>query len=134
MNQPVKHYPIQKLLSIIIMLAIGLTACDLWPEDDDVSVDLDPDLFGFWVLKDSAGNPAHSWKFNDDATAVQRVYDGDYDWVDNEYHWNWEIENEQLKLYVDYGVPRYITYKIEGNLLYFWSDEINDWSVPYHKE
>lgn len=134
MNQSVKHYPIHKLLSIVIILAAGLSACDLWPEDDDVSVDLDPDLFGFWVLNDVDGNPAHSWKFNDDATAVQRVYDGDYDWVDNEYHWNWEIENEQLKLYVDYGVPRYITYKVEGNLLYFWSDEINDWSVPFHKD
>ncbi len=119
------------LLALIAILAFGFVACD---DDNDVrDVDLDPELFGRWELRNPAGKLEYAWEFNDDGTAVQFIYDDEYDWVDKEIDWLWEIKDEQLKYYVEDGVPIYRTYKVEDNRLYFWAEGLDMWGVPYIK-
>ncbi len=125
-------YLINKLFALCILLAFGLAACDD-DNDDLVDVDLDAELFGRWEHYDPAGNVEYAWEFNSDATATQFIYDDEYDFVEDEIDWLWEIENDQLKLYVEGGVPRYMTYQVEDDMLFFWVEQINDWGAPYFK-
>lgn len=48
------------------------------------------------------------WTFNSYGNCIQTQYNQDF-------NWNWNIENEQLKLFVPGGNPAYYTYKIENN-------------------
>ena len=96
-------------------------------EDEEGSkVNLDPNLIGYWVFVDN-NDEVLAWRFNDNGTAVQTSYETDY-------NWRWEIEDGQLKLFVSGGVPVFYTYKIEGNLLYLWVDQIGDWGLPFTRQ
>ena len=87
---------------------------------------LDSALFGTWSFTDSEGENYY-WKFNSNGTCIQGLPSG-------EYQWEWTIENGSLKLFEGAGLPAYKQYKIEGNLLYFWVDQVEDWSFPFTKE
>ncbi len=126
-------YLINRLLAMCILLAFGLAACDDENDDPADLANLDAELFGRWEHYAPDGKVEYAWEFNDDATATQFIYDDEYDWVDQEIDWLWEIENSQLKIYVENGVPRYMTYQIEGDMLFFWVEEIDDWGAPYFK-
>lgn len=92
------------------------------------TVKLDPELFGKWSFGDP--NDVNDYlflHFKSDGTLIQRAHGVDY-------HWLWCIEEGQLKMYVTNGIPTYAIYRIEGNLLYFWSDDIEDWGLPLTKE
>ncbi|SOE20206.1 hypothetical protein SAMN06298216_0701 [Spirosomataceae bacterium TFI 002] len=82
---------------------------------------LDENLFGKWVFEDGS-----YWQFNPDGTCIQHINGVSYDWL-------WMIENGQLKLYIPNGKPAFKTYKIEGNKLYFWVEQVKTWSLPYTK-
>jgi hypothetical protein len=83
---------------------------------------LDPNLFGKW----SNPNADAFWQFNADGTLVQNANGKDY-------NWNWVIENGKIKMFVPYGNPAYITYKIENGVLYIWVDSLSIWSAPMYK-
>jgi hypothetical protein len=85
-------------------------------------MELDPNLFGKWTT----GDGEYSYTFKSDGTAIQRI-------AGKDYNWNWMIENKQIKLYLPNGKPAYLTYKIESNKLYIWSDAAGVWSVPMYK-
>ncbi|MFN8430022.1 MAG: DUF5640 domain-containing protein [Spirosomataceae bacterium] len=86
------------------------------------NMELDPNLFGKWTT----GDGEYSYTFKSDGTAIQRI-------AGKDYNWNWMIENKQIKLYLPNGKPAYLTYKIESNKLYIWSDAAGVWSVPMYK-
>jgi len=103
---------------LALLLFSMLFASCIIVDDKDKNDDLDPALIGYWAYKE--GNTiTNAWRFKSDGTAVQSVYGSDY-------NWKWLVESGKLKLYVDFGTPRYITYKIVHDKLYFWVDEIND--------
>jgi hypothetical protein len=86
---------------------------------------LDPQLFGTWAYTDSENN-YYAWTFNEDGTAIQELYG-------KQYSWEWIIEEGQIKLFFENGTPAFLTYKIEGNKLYFWAESINEWGAPFTK-
>ena len=86
------------------------------------NMELDPNLFGKWTT----GDGEYGYTFRSDGTATQRI-------AGKDYNWNWMIENKQIKLYLPNGKPAYLTYKIESNKLYIWSDAAGVWSVPMFK-
>jgi hypothetical protein len=86
------------------------------------NMELDPNLFGKWTT----GDGEYGYTFRSDGTATQRI-------AGKDYNWNWMIENKQIKLYLPNGKPAYLTYKIESNKLYIWSDAAGVWSVPMYK-
>lgn len=125
-----------KFKAPILFLALSLFVVFLLPSCSDYGyadgygeegsdVVLDPNLYGTW--SHGSGDDKLSWTFKSNGTAIEMIYNTDYDW-------KWAIEDGQLKLYVDNGIPAYKTYKIEGNKLYFWSDYVGGWSLPMTKE
>lgn len=117
-----KKWPYFLALFIISML---ITSCII-EDEKDKNDNLDPALIGYWVYKEN-DEIKSAWRFSSDGTAVQSLYGIDYDW-------KWLVESGQIKLYVDFGIPRYVTYKIVHDKLYFWVDEINDWGLPFIKQ
>lgn len=116
---------------IVLLAVVGLMiACSDYGYSDgygegNSGLSLDPDLYGTWTHGE--GDEETSYTFNSDGSCVQYIYYEEYDW-------KWEIEDGRLKFFVDGGIPTYKTYKIEGNKLYFWSDFINDWALPFTKK
>ena len=114
---------------LLSMLFLTLFGCADYGYSDgygeDNSLPLDANLYGTWV--NGTGDDETSWTFKSNGTCIQYIYYEEYDW-------EWGIENGQLKLFVDNGIPAYKTYKIEGNKLYFWSEFINDWGLPFTKK
>ncbi|MGI6292210.1 MAG: hypothetical protein ACOXZH_07300 [Bacteroidales bacterium] len=112
------------LLLLISGFLLSFAACD---KDNGEKVQLDPALYGKW----SIGNPNEDdylfYHFKSDATLIQHIYGSDYNWL-------WCIEDGKLKMYVSGGIPHYKSYKIEGNLLYFWVDSMEEWALPLTKE
>jgi len=108
-------------MMIILIFSSCFSGIDTDPQN------LDSDLFGTWVFTDEDQMVTASWTFNDDGSCVQFLYGTDYDW-------EWEIEGDQLKLFVEGGTPGYKIYVIEGNLLYFWVDSIDDWGLAFTKQ
>ncbi len=86
---------------------------------------LDSALFGTWSI--ISEGEEYYWRFNADGTCTQGL-------PGSETQWQWGIENGMLKLFVGAGTPAYKQYKIEGNLLYFWVEEVEVWSVPFTKQ
>jgi hypothetical protein len=122
----------KKLLILFSLLSFVLVFSSCSDDDsnpansNDSELNLDSDLYGTWSFVDS-NNDVHSWTFNSNGTCVQTLYN-------QNFNWNWTIENEQIKLFVTGGNPAFYTYKIEGNNLYLWVDAINDWGLPYTKQ
>lgn len=111
--------------SSILLLAFAFSFCS--DEDNPSKAEnLDDNLIGKWVITDS-NDDEYSWTFNSDGSCIQTIYNQDY-------NWKWEIEAEQIKLFVDGGKAAYYKYKIESNMLYLWVDSVEDWGVPYTKE
>lgn len=110
--------------SSALLLVLLLSFCS--DENNPAKPDnLDNDLIGRWVFVDS-NNDIAAWTFKDDGTAIQTIYNQDF-------NWKWEIENGQIKLFVDGGKPAYYTYKIEGNELYLKVDSMDQWGLPFTK-
>jgi len=101
-----------------------MNACS--PPDIPSTNNLDENLFGEWVFYENDLSISASYTFNEDGTCVQFLYDQNYDWL-------WEIEEGQLKLYVESGTPAYFTYNIEEKFLYFYSDIAGVWGLPFTK-
>ena len=113
------------LFSSILLLAFAFSFCS--DEDNPTKAEnLDNNLIGKWVITDS-NDDLYAWTFESDGSCVQTLYNQDY-------NWKWEIEEGQIKLFVDGGKAAYYTYKIEGNQLYLWVDSVEDWGIPYTKE
>lgn len=112
-------------LFVLMIFSLSWSACSDYGYDDDNDLPLDANLYGTWV--NGSGDDETSWTFKSDGTCIQYIYYEEYDW-------EWGIEDGQLKLFVDNGIPAYKTYKIEGNKLYFWSEFIDDWGLPFTKE
>jgi len=118
------------LLSFLILVAFSFSSCSDYGYadgygDNEEEMLLDTDLYGTWSFGE--GENEASWTFNSDGTCTQMLYGVDYEW-------KWEIENSQLKLYVDNGTPAYKTYKVEGDKLYLWVDMTGEWGLPYTKQ
>lgn len=127
------HYGIgtRKKMKKLFLLLMFFAAASLMIACEDENEDgnernLDPQLIGYWLF-DTNDDEFHAWRFKSDGSAVQTTYGQDY-------NWQWDIENEKLKLYISGGVPTFQTYKIEGNNLYFWVDQISDWGLPFTKQ
>ncbi|MEA1877224.1 MAG: DUF5640 domain-containing protein [Bacteroidota bacterium] len=123
-----KKKPIELFYRILVLTILSLIvgACsDYEYNDPPEDLNLDSNLYGTWSYTNDDGTA--SWTFNSDGTCIQSLYGTNYDW-------KWEIESGQLKLFVDSGIPAYKTYKIEGNLLYFWAESISDWAIPFTKQ
>lgn len=106
--------------------ALNLTAASSEPEPEptnNTQTNLDPALYGTWTFVDSEGEE-YFWRFNADGSCTQGTPVGNSEW-------KWTIENGLLKLYLDNATPAFKKYKIEGSLLYFWVDVIEDWSFPF---
>lgn len=110
------------LLSFFIFLL--LSGCS---EDDNPTKaeNLDSNLLGEWVFVDS-NNDVHSWTFNEDGTCIQTLYNQDF-------NWEWQIEDGQIKLFISGAQAVYYNYRIEGNKLYLRVDSMDEWSLPYTK-
>ena len=109
----------------IAFLSVFIIACDS-DSSTKSSKDLDSKLYGTWVFVDSE-NEVFSWTFKSNGTCIQSVYG-------IETEWKWTIESEKLKIFITGGLAHYKTYMIEGNLLYFYVDEISDWGIPFTKQ
>ena len=110
-----KHLMLICLIAIMGLLTISTSSCK------KESKNLDSALYGTWTYEEL------SWTFVKDGTCIQTTYGTDY-------NWEWEIEDEKLKLFITGGLPTFYTYKIEGNLLYLWVDSMNTWGLPFTKE
>ena len=115
-----------KYLKTPLILALFITLFIACFPSDNSSKNLDEALFGTWVYYENDLSVSASWTFNDDGTCVQFLYNQNYDWL-------WEIEEGQLKLYVEFGIPAYKTYNIDDKYLYFYSDELGVWGLPFTK-
>lgn len=121
-----------RILLLTLFSGLLLTACsdygyggDYGDNIDNNDRILDSKLYGTWTHV--AVDNTMSYTFKSNGECIQTTYGTDYDWL-------WEIVDGQLKLYVTNGTPTYKTYKIEGNKLYFWSDYIDDWALPFTKQ
>jgi len=114
----------KSIFAIFIFLIYTSIFTGCTKETSDLN--LDSNLFGQWIYTDS-NNDVYAWTFYDDGTCIQTTP------IDN-YNWLWTIEDTKLKLHIEGGNPTYLVYKIEGDKLYFYSDKIEDWGVPFTKK
>ncbi len=117
---------INYLLGLIVLsLLLGAYTCDT----GDTYPAMDDRLFGYWVFVNHQ-EEVFSWRFTNDFKAVQTT-------PHNTVNWNWEAydgptgQADQIKLWTVSDNTWILTYKIEGDLLYFWVDELEEWSFPY---
>lgn len=115
------------LISGFLLLSVGCKDDDQNSNGTKPTAQLDANLFGIWSHGDPNEPGYVLWHFKSDATLRQSLNGYEYNWL-------WCIEDGKIKMYVKGGVPRYQIYRIEGNLLYLWSDYIDDWGVPLTKE
>ena len=113
------------IFSSSILLVLLLSFCS--DEDNPTKAEnLDSNLLGKWVFVDS-NDDIHSWTFNENGTCVQTLYNQDF-------NWEWQIEDGQIKLFISGAKAAYYNYRIDGNKLYLKVDSMDEWGIPFTKE
>ncbi len=113
------------LAAIFALLATGLTSCE--QEDSELIKSLDNELYGRWELPYGSSERVTGYTFFGDGTSIQTIYGQDV-------ARHWRVESGSLIFYVDGGEESEpLRYKVHGQQLFTWSDELGDWGAPMTK-